>query len=137
MIPKGLLERIGTEGETNLALLTLHPEGLRPYIVNWRQAAPAFIRRLKREALASGDVNVQKRFAYYIELAGPFDEGDHVNESLLPVLPLELNINGLELSLFSVISTFGTPQDITADELRIEAFYPTNAKTEQFFKSMA
>jgi transcriptional regulator with XRE-family HTH domain len=135
--PEGLLEQIGTKGEINLALLTLHPEGLRPYIVNWQQAAPAFIHRLKSEALASGDADVQEQFAHYIELAGPMDESDQVNESLLPVLPLELNINGLELSLFSVISTFGTPQDITTDELRIEAFYPTDSKTEQFFESMA
>jgi hypothetical protein len=54
-----------------------------------------------------------------------------------PVSSLELNINGLELSLFSVISTFGTPQDITKDELRIEAFYPTDTKTAAFFKSAA
>ena len=65
------------------------------------------------------------------------DKSDGIGESLLPVLPLELNINGLELSLFSVISTFGTPQDITTDELRIEAFYPTDARTEQFFRSLA
>ena len=38
-------------------------------------------------------------------------------ETLLPVLPLELNINGLSLSLFSVMSTFGTPQAITTDEM--------------------
>ena len=57
--------------------------------------------------------------------------------SLMPVLPLALNIDGLELSLFSVISTFGTPQDITTDELRIEAFYPSDAKTAEFFRSLA
>lgn len=90
--------------------ITCHPAGLRQYIENWEQAAPAFARRLQREALA---------------------------QSLLPVLPLELNIGGLELSLFSVISTFGTPQDITTDELRIEAFYPANGATAEFFRGAA
>ena len=49
------------------------------------------------------------------------------------MLPLELDIDGLRLSLFSVISTFGTPQDVTTDELRIEAFYPTDDATREFF----
>lgn len=135
--PNELLKRVSTDGELKLALLTLHPQGLRPYISNWQQAAPSFIRRLKSEALASGDAQLRRRLAEFIALAGPLDKNDCIGESLLPVLPLELNINGLKLSLFSVISTFGTPQDITTDELRIEAFYPTDVKTEQFFRSMA
>jgi transcriptional regulator with XRE-family HTH domain len=135
--PEEMLARTGGDGEFNLALLTVHPEGLRPYIANWDQAAPAFIRRLKSEALASGDPVVQEKFARYIELAGPLEDMEPLGPSLLPVLPLELNIDGLELSLFSVISTFGTPQDITTDELRIEAFYPTDRKTAEFFRSAA
>jgi transcriptional regulator with XRE-family HTH domain len=134
--PETVLEKIGSKGEMNLLLLTLHPEGLRQYISNWTQAAPSFVRRLKSEAMASGDPILQARFAQYIELAGNVDEGSFATENLLPVLPLELNINGLELSLFSVISTFGTPQDITTDELRIEAFYPTDQKTDEFFKAL-
>jgi transcriptional regulator with XRE-family HTH domain len=135
--PAAMLQRIGADGEFNLALLTLHPQGMRPFIANWEQAAPAFVRRLKSEAVASGDPSVQARYARYIELAGPMDDNDPHMESLLPVLPLELNINGLALSLFSVISTFGTPQDVTTDELRIEAFYPTNDETERFFRGVA
>ncbi|MFT5692294.1 MAG: transcriptional regulator with XRE-family HTH domain [Oceanicoccus sp.] len=132
-----LLEGMETSKEINLALLTLHPQGLRPYIKNWDQVAPAFIRRLKGEAFSSGDVDVEKTFARYIELVEPIIASDIHTETLLPVLPLELNINGLDLSLFSVMSTFGTPQDVTTDELRIEAFYATDEKTEQFFKSVA
>jgi transcriptional regulator with XRE-family HTH domain len=135
--PEILLNNIGATDEINLALLTLHPQGLRQYITNWDQAAPAFIRRLKSEALACGDQKVGALFAGLFELAGPVDDGEPFTAGLLPVLPLELNINGLELSLFSVISTFGTPQDITTDELRVEAFYPTNEKTEAFFKNLA
>ncbi len=134
---EGTAERIGGEGEINLAVLTLHPQGLRPYIKNWDEVAPAFIHRLKSEAASSGDPKVQEQFARYIALAGPIGSvAARIGESLLPVLPLELDIDGLELSLFSVISTFGTPQDITTDELRIEAFYPADAKTEAFFNSV-
>ena len=42
-----VLEDIGNDGEFTLALLTIHPKGLRQYITNWDQAAPPFIHRLK------------------------------------------------------------------------------------------
>lgn len=129
------------DGEINLALLTLHPSGLRQYISNWDEAAPAFVQRLRDEAIASGDQAVKQTFASYIEAAGVINSETSKTPttagSLLPILPLNLDIDGLKLSLFSVISTFGTPQDITTDELRIEAFYPTDETTEAFFKTMA
>lgn len=135
--PADMLQRIGDQGEFNLALITVHPLGLRQYIENWEQAAPAFVRRLQREALASGDPELQARFQRIVDLAGPLAHSDPLAQPLLPVLPLELNIGGLKLSLFSVISTFGTPQDITTDELRIEAFYPANGATAEFFRGAA
>ncbi len=128
-------EIVAQTGGVNLALLTLHPHALRANITNWRQAAPQFIRRLRGEASASGDQNVQETFDKFIALAEPLESEDILTEPLLPVLPLELDLNGLSLSLFSVITTFGTPQDITTDELRIEAFYPATPETEMFFRS--
>jgi hypothetical protein len=66
-------------------------------------------------------------------LAGPLEEADETRTSLTPVLPLELDFNGQALSLFTIITTVGTPQDITADELRVEAFFPADPATERFF----
>jgi hypothetical protein len=123
------------EGLINIAKLTLHPQGLKKIITNWQQAAPLFVRRLAREASASGDPEVQNKLREIITLAGPLDDEEQLTETLLPVLPLQLNIGGIQLSLFSIISTFGTPQDITTDELRIEAFYPSDKSTEAFFNN--
>lgn len=130
---------ISREDDINLALLTLHPQGLRQYMTNWDQAAPAFLRRLHSEAMATGDADMLGQFETLAALAGDVDSyGDaaDVGEPILPVLPLELALGDVSLSLFSVISTFGTPQDITTDELRIEAFYPTNPETTAFFEAL-
>jgi transcriptional regulator with XRE-family HTH domain len=138
--PESLIAELGesgSPGEVNLALLTLHPEGLRRYITNWGEAAPQFVRRLRQEAAASGDRILQEKIAALTELAGVVDDGLPPSGALLPVLPLEIDLNGIALSLFSVISTFGTPQDITTDELRVEAFYPTDEATGQFFREVA
>lgn len=55
--------------------------------------------------------------------------------ALLPILPLALEKDGLHLSLFTVIATFGTAQDITADELRIESLFPADEATERLFRT--
>ncbi|MEM1264249.1 MAG: helix-turn-helix transcriptional regulator [Pseudomonadota bacterium] len=124
---------VGGGERVNLALLTLHPKGLRRFIRNWNEAAPCFVQRLRHEAAATGDATLAARFEQFIDVAGELDDGESSVAPLLPVLPLELELGGQTLSLFSVITTFGTPQDITTDELRIEAFYPSDAVTAEFF----
>jgi hypothetical protein len=59
------------------------------------------------------------------------------NTALVPVLPLVIEKDGRRLSLFTVIATFGTAQDITADELRIESLFPADASTEALLRHMA
>lgn len=54
--------------------------------------------------------------------------------TLLPVLPLRLSWGGGELSLFSVLSTFGTAQDVVADELRMESLFPSDEATVMWFR---
>jgi transcriptional regulator with XRE-family HTH domain len=135
--PEQLMAELGQQDGVNLALLTLHPRGLRQYISNWDKAAPSFIRRLRHEAAASADPALQARMGEIIATADIDLDAVGVVGGLLPVLPLEVDLHGTALSLFSVISTFGTPQDITTDELRVEAFYPSDSATRQFFHDIA
>lgn len=131
-----ILNLVQESGCLNIAQLTLHPKGLRQLIVNWEEAAPQFIRRIVYECKASGDVEVQARLESYLITAGYSVQNEQIAEHLLPVIPLKIALNGIELSMFSVISTFGTAQDITTDELRIETFYPSDKSTEYFFQQL-
>jgi len=133
--PSTLWQQVSDDGQHNIALLTIHPDGLRQYISNWEEVAGPFVRRLKREAMESGDAKMMERCNALIAYAGDLSE-EQMNQPLLPILPLEFKLGELTLSLFSVISTFGTPQDITTDELRIETFYPTNDASARFFSDM-
>ncbi len=127
----------GEQAKLNVAELTLHPKGLRQFITNWEQAAPSFVSRLKSEMLSSANVEVRQRLGGYLALASSVGEFDSFQPGLLPVMPLNISVSGVELSFFSMISTIGTPQDITTDELRIESFYPNDEATEVFFRSPA
>jgi transcriptional regulator with XRE-family HTH domain len=129
-------ERVGG-AERNLMRLFFHPEGVRPWVANWRAIAPLLWQRACREAEA---LEGREMKALLDELARHQDaETLRAAEAtaLVPVLPLELEKDGVRLSLFTAIATFGTAQDVTADELRIECFFAADGATEQLFRALA
>lgn len=131
-----LWSRIGGAGR-NLMRLFFHPEGLRPHVVNWSETAPLLWRRAQREADALGGEDMR---ALLRELSRHQDEATLTGgraAALVPVLPLTIEAQGLRISLFTVIATFGTAQDITADELRIETLFPADEATERLFRVAA
>ena len=46
-------------------------------------------------------------------------------------MPLRLRTDGGELRFFSTVTTFGTPADITVEELSIESFFPADRETAE------
>ena len=53
----------------------------------------------------------------------------------LPVMSMTLEIESIKASFFSTIITLGTPLDLAAQELRIEALYPADEETKRLFSS--
>ena len=131
-----LWERVGGEPR-NLMRLFFHPDGIRPFVTNWPDIAPLLWRRAQREAESLGGEAMK---VLLDKLAPALDAATLASPpetALVPVLPLEMERDGLHISLFAVIATFGTAQDITADELRIESFFPADAATEALFRAAA
>lgn len=134
MADSGVWARIGGT-ERNLLRLFFHPEGVRPLITNWRAAAPLLWHRATREANTLGGRDMHG----ILNELRPFQDTSTLHSAdgapLLPVMPFEMEKDGMRVSLFTVISTFGTAQDVTADELRIEMMFPADEATEQLFRS--
>jgi hypothetical protein len=127
---------IGADGtERNLMRLCFHPGGIKPFIANWDAIAGLLWQRAVREAEAAGGDDMRTVLA---ELA-PYQHSTSLRAGeerpLLPVLPLVIAKDGVRISLFTVIATFGTAQDVTAEELRIECFFPADEETERLFRS--
>ncbi|MFN2385052.1 MAG: hypothetical protein ABR576_01985 [Thermoanaerobaculia bacterium] len=57
--------------------------------------------------------------------------------STAPFLAIEFEKGDLRLSFFSTLTSLGTPQDITLQELRIESFLPADAATEEASRRLA
>jgi transcriptional regulator with XRE-family HTH domain len=137
--PTQLWQRVCGNGPHNVLKMTFHPEGFRPYIVNFDEAAPVLLNRTRREAAACNSEPLLKLLDEILAYPG-IPESWKVPDWQAPpppVLPLELARGDLRLKVFSMITTFGTPQDITTDELRVESFFPADAATAELLKKLA
>jgi hypothetical protein len=51
------------------------------------------------------------------------------------LVPLRLDVGGDELSLFTTLTMFGTPQDVTLSELAVELFFPADETTDAWLRA--
>ncbi|MFB4277649.1 helix-turn-helix domain-containing protein [Nonomuraea sp. MTCD27] len=118
----------------NVVRLMFDPRELRPHVVNWEQVAPALIQRVHREAVGGvPDPATRALLAEVLsrpDLPAAWREPD-LAATVLPIIPVIFAKGGVTVSYFSMITTVGTPQDITAQELRVESFYPADLETER------
>jgi len=125
------------QGTRNLVFAMLHPQGLRPYIVNWPQVAADLLQWIHREAMVEGPQGAAHSMLDELaRLDGvPADwRMPNLEARGTPFLPLKLSKQGVELNLFTTITTLGTPHDVTLHELRIECFYPSDDATARWFE---
>jgi transcriptional regulator with XRE-family HTH domain len=122
----------GRPAPRNLLHLMFDPQGVRPFVANWAQTARGLLARVHREAL--GRVIDEKTRTLLAELSqypgvkaewrapSPGDD--------MPMIPVTFVKDGMRLSYFSMITTVGTPQTVTAEELRLECMFPADDATE-------
>ncbi len=140
MEPNMMSDELTPNGQMNVLRLLFHPDGIRPFVGNWREVAGALIERLHREAVADGQREATMSFLDEL-LAYPDVPRDWFAPNweawTAPILTLNLAKDGLELNFFSTITTLGTPRDITLQELHIEHFFPADTITERNFRILA
>ncbi|MEU4589870.1 MULTISPECIES: helix-turn-helix domain-containing protein [Micromonospora] len=115
----------------NLVRLGLDPRGLARMVVNLADVRAVFRTRISRQLANAPDPELT---ALYEELLAP--EPENTSSQRIEadvVMPMILRVGGRELRLFSTITTFGTPMDITIDEIAIESYYPADAESAAYF----
>jgi len=125
-------------GRPNMMRVTLHERGLQPFIENFSDFTGYFLRHMERE-LANNPFNREARELLDEVRDWPGIETPEPGpgDPALPFLPLKLRNGDLALEFFTMVSTFGTPLDVTLQELRIETFFPANDATEAFIREAA
>jgi transcriptional regulator with XRE-family HTH domain len=121
-------------GAANVLRLMFDPKGLRPFVLNWEESAEALIQRVHREAVgAIPDANTAQILSEILRYPGVPKRWQRPNlEAIsLPVLPLVFQREERVFRFFSMVTTVGTPQDVTSQELRVESFFPLDDETKQ------
>jgi transcriptional regulator with XRE-family HTH domain len=136
MLGADLWQRVGG-AQRNLMRLFFHPDGIKPFVKNWTSIAPLIWHRAQREADALGGQEMKQVLLQLCDYQDADTLWAASDAALVPVMPLEIEKDGVGISLFTVIATFGTPQDVTADELRIESLFPADGATEALFRGMS
>ena len=112
----------------NLLDLVFDPAGMRPFIEEWEKVAAGLLQRVRREAV--GQV-VDVGLAKLLERARKYPGVAELKPPLAPqspVIPVSFRRGDQRFAYFSLITTVGTAQCITAQELRVECMFPIYAE---------
>jgi transcriptional regulator with XRE-family HTH domain len=123
----------------NIFRLALHPDGFGRPTKHFARWSSYLLRQLDLLASRYPDVTpLADEIAAWPDLP-PRDTWRRIQEeanySYEPVLTWEAKINGQELVMYTMMSSFGTPSDITLSELTLELFFPADEHTETALRS--
>jgi transcriptional regulator with XRE-family HTH domain len=119
----------------NLLRLVYDPTKLRKLILNWEPIAKSLLSEAFRSAAWARDEQLEKLLAEILSYPGVptrWREPDFEAPRAL-ILPIEMKVGDRVARMFSTVTTVGRPQDVTLEELHIEAFYPADDESDVSF----
>jgi transcriptional regulator with XRE-family HTH domain len=125
------------QGTVNVLRLSLHPQGLAPAIANLVQWRAHLFERLRQQITATADpvlVDLLEELRAYPVPEGSNQhlEGEHAGV----VMPFKFTTPAGVLSFISTTTIFGTPVDVTLQELAMETFFPADDFTRQALQAL-
>lgn len=124
----------------NVLRLSLHPEGVAPRIANLAQWRVHLLERLQQQIAATGDAVLQSLHDELEAYPAPAVSHDApvIDTALSAVaVPFQVVMPGGVLSFISTITIFGTPVDVTLQELAVESFFPADEQTAAALTALA
>lgn len=121
----------------NMMRATLHPGGLAPQILNLGQWRTYVLRRVRRQLERTADDSLSKLlselegYGWPGSTATPIGHADHDL-----VVPLQMATPYGNLAFLYATTVFGSPRDVTLDEIAIETFFPADAPTAHILRSL-
>lgn len=121
-------------GPANVLRRMFHPDGVRRHVANWPEVAEALVRRVRREAVGGlTDERAHRILDEVLDYPGVPAALRSLDAATptLPIVPIRYVHGDRRFDFFSTVTTLGTPQDVTLQELRIECFFPMDDETRQ------
>jgi transcriptional regulator with XRE-family HTH domain len=139
--PHEVWQRVDESGGRNVMRMTFHPQGMQPRLRNWPQVASLLLNRLHREVAADPTHQALRQLltdvSQFPGVSAQWRNQDWLNGMPPPIFPMEYDLGEHTLKVFSMVSTFGTALDVTAEELRVETFFPADDFSRDFFLMLA
>lgn len=114
----------------NVYRLSLHPDGLAARTTNFRDWAGVLIGQLRRSIVLTGDPSLEALHIEVMAYPGVAQISEIIEARLGDEPPLLIPFRFAtplgEVSMFTTLTTFGTPRDVTLEELTIELFFPAD-----------
>jgi hypothetical protein len=129
------------EGPLNIVRLLLEPGPMRDAVTNWNEVAERILVRLRRDLLTGP--SCPELGEMLDDLAGRVPDLPEASRALVPeasappVVPTAFRLGDRHLRLFTTLTSFGSPQDVTLQEIRIESSFPADEETDAYLREVA
>ncbi len=130
MLLEGVSARL-LEPPVNAMRITLHPEGLAPHILNFREWRDHLLRQMERQLALLRFQPLRELYEEVSAFPVPPGGEERAGRDSPFALPMVIEHEGRRLSFLSTIATFNTPLDVTVSELAIETFLPAEPETAE------
>jgi transcriptional regulator with XRE-family HTH domain len=130
----------GGSTHANMVRQFFDPDDMRAAVVNWEEVAGDLIRHLHDEvAAAPSDLKARALLEEVLRYPGVPSAWHtrRLDSAPPPLLTVVFRKDNQVLRFFSTITTFGTPRDVTIDELRIECTFPADETTAEVCRALA
>ena len=128
------------EPQVNMFRASLHPQGFSALTQNFPEWGNYLVQALRKQVQETREEAMAKLLEEVLQypnvaalLTAPA-EATGVPSLLIPCV---LVLGGQRFSLFTTLTSFGTPRDITLAELSIELFYPSDPETDTLLHQLA
>ena len=125
----------GGPRHVNMLRQIFDPQDMRSVLRNWEELAIDVLRHLHNQvAVAPSDEKARALLDEVLAYPGVPAQWRtrELGSAPQPLLNTVFGKGDLQLRFFSTITTFGTPHDVTLDELRIECSFPADDATAEF-----
>jgi transcriptional regulator with XRE-family HTH domain len=130
--PFAALEAIGSPHTFQMVRLCLRDEGFKPYIRNWTELVYSFLQRARQGLLHNpGDLALRELIEEILthpDTPARWQAPDWKTPPS-PAINMVLDDGHNSWSLFTMLAHFGSPQNVTIEELSVELFYPADPAT--------
>lgn len=129
------------EPGVNMFRASLHPTGFAALTENFHEWGSYLVQALRKQVQDTREQTMaallQEVLQYPNVAALQTTAGESAGSMPSLLIPCVLVLGSQRYSLFTTLTSFGTPRDITLAELSIELFYPSDPETDTLLHQLA